>query len=292
MPLAAIATRLVASWVLVGATLKLLHGSPADLPQLVRDLPLGASLTFKAAVALELVVGAFALLRPSRGWLPLLLLLLAFLGVLAVQVAQGAPSCGCFGAALVITPVVMLGVDGAVTLLLLVARPWRLSPGEAEAPLVLAGALALCLVALPILLDREARPGDAGGVGGLRPYANLELEGMKGERLATTRLYAWLSEDQRIQDGIIVIWRASCEICAEHLDNLASREEGDREVVLLEMPKEREDEKHVVERKPFGAFVHESPLPASVIWDVTPPVHIEVEDGIVTKVLQGLDCVR
>ena len=288
MPPAAIATRLVAAWVLVGAVVKL----PADLPQLVRDLPLGASLAFKLAVGAELVVGAFALLRPSRGWFALLLLLLAFLAVLTVQVAQGAPSCGCFGAALVIAPGVMLALDGALALLLLGSRPWRRAPGRSELGLPLAAVISLCLVALPILIDREAKPGEQGGTGGLRRYANLELDTMTGKKLAATRLYAWLDEEQRVDDGVIVIWRASCEVCAEHLDNLARREEGEREVVLLELPKEYEDEKVAVERLPLGAFVHESRLPASVIWDLTPPVHIEVVAGTVTKVLEGMECVR
>ncbi|MDJ0520843.1 MAG: hypothetical protein QNJ90_02075, partial [Planctomycetota bacterium] len=105
MPLAAITTRVVALWILFGAVLKLLYGSPADLPQAVKDLPLDIGTTFTAAIAIELALGCFALLRPSRGWLPLLLVLVAFLVVLGTQIAAGDESCGCFGAALVIAPV-------------------------------------------------------------------------------------------------------------------------------------------------------------------------------------------
>ena len=73
---------------------------------------------------------------------------------------------------------------------------------------------------------------------------------------------------------------------------LTVEEQGQRDVVLLELPKEFDDEKDVVEKKPFGGFVFESKLPDTVIWDFAPPIHIEVEGGIVTKVLEGMDCVR
>lgn len=292
MPLAAILTRLVGVWILVGAVLKTLYGSPADLPQLIRDLPLAHDTTFKTLIGIELIVGITALLRPARGWLPALALLLAFLVVLVFQVLGGEASCGCFGDALVIAPTVMLAIDGALALLLLLSKPWRLTPGEREAPVPLVIVLAVASLALPVFINRQATPDAHTGTGGLKGYANLEFDAMPGKPLAASRLNGWLTEEQRIQDGIIVIWRASCEVCRDHLDVLASEEQGDRDVVLLEVPKEFEDEKDVVEKKPFGGFVFESKLPDTVIWDFAPPIHIEVEGGIVTKVLEGLDCLR
>nr|MDJ0522485.1 hypothetical protein [Planctomycetota bacterium] len=148
----------------------------------------------------------------------------------------------------------------------------------------------LCLVALPILIDREAKPGETNGPGGLKPWAAIDVE--QGAKLSASKLWGWLEDDQRLEDGLIVIWRRSCEVCADHLRMLADTEQGERDLVLLELPKEFDDEKDVVERKPFGGYVQEVLLPDTVIWDVVPPVHIEVQGGIVTKLLKGMDVMK
>ncbi len=292
MRLAAPVTRLVALWILFGAVFKLLQGTPADLPAVLRDLPVRTALLFQVVVGVELVVGIMALLRPSRGWIPGALLLGTFLVVLAMQVADGAASCGCFGATITIPPAVMLGVDGGLVVLLLLTRPWRLPPGRREAPWLAVLLVALLSLAGPLMLDREARPGEAGTTSGLKRWVDLELESAVGRKLSATKLWPWLTEDQRIDDGLLVIWRASCEVCAEHLTMLADDEEGERDVVLLELPKERDDEERAVDRMPNGAWVQEAPLPDTVTWLVTPPVDIVVKDGIVTAVVEGVDVLK
>jgi len=289
MRFAAPLTRLVGLWILFGGVFKLLQGSPADLPDALRDLPLKTALLFQVVIGVEFVVGILALLRPSRGWLPALLVLGTFLVVLAMQVRSGAASCGCFGAAIAIPPTVMLCVDGGLALLLLLTRPWRLVPGQRELPVVPVLLIALLSLAGPLLIDRQAKPGETGTDGGPKKWVELELESMVGHRLSETKLWAWLTDEQRIEDGLIVIWRASCEVCAEHLDMLANDEQGERDLVLLELPKEREDEERAVKRMPFGAWVQEAPLPDTVTWLLTPPVDIVVQGGIVTAVIEGVD---
>ena len=51
-----------------------------------------------------------------------------FLVVLGLQIAGGEEACGCFGAALTITPEVMLAIDGALSLLLSGPGAWALGP--------------------------------------------------------------------------------------------------------------------------------------------------------------------
>ena len=48
----------------------MLLGSPAELPAVLRDLPVPTAHVFALALAIELAVGLLAVLRPSRGWLP------------------------------------------------------------------------------------------------------------------------------------------------------------------------------------------------------------------------------
>ena len=283
---ALLVTRLVGLWILVGAALKLLYGTPMDLPQLVQDLPLALGTKFRLALTVEFLVGAFALLRPARGWLPALLLASAFLIVLGSQVAAGASSCGCFGAALAISPVVMLVIDGVSILLLLVTRPWRAPPEQAQAPWTAVVVILLSLGALPWLLDREHSTAQPGG-----GFVVLDVPSYQGKRLSDTDLWPLLSEDQRIEDGLIVLWRASCEDCAEHLDNLHYRELGDRTVVLLEAPPVANEEgaEPVVKVLPEGPWVKSSLLPEGTAWIFSGPGHVEVTGGVVTVATQGHD---
>jgi hypothetical protein len=280
MPIAALTTRLVGAWLLFGAVLKLFYGAPADLPTVIRELPLDSTLLFRLAISVELVVAVVLLLRPSRGWLPAALLLGAFIAVLGIQLANEETSCGCFGSALTISPGVMLVVDGALILLLLLSRPWRLQAGRGELPLAMALLIAAMAVVPPFLVDRR-------GEGG---YVELRIATWVGQPLKETPIEPWLGERGRIMDGILVFWRESCHLCAEHLRNLSATEHGQQDVVLLMLPQEYDDEEKVVETLPEGEFVQRIDLPDTVRWGIkTAPMHVEVRDGVVDKVLEGMD---
>ncbi|MDF1700569.1 MAG: hypothetical protein P1V36_05360, partial [Planctomycetota bacterium] len=155
MSLPAIVTRLVGLWILAGAFLKLFQGSPADLPQVLRDLPLDTGLVFRLAISGELVVGLLAVLRPSRGWLPAKILTLAFLIILVTQVVGGEDSCGCFGAVMTISPMVMLIIDAIAFLALVVVKPWRLERDKAELPWAATALVILGCLVLPWVIDNQ-----------------------------------------------------------------------------------------------------------------------------------------
>ena len=290
MSLPAIVTRLVGLWILAGAFLKLFQGSPADLPQALRDLPLETGLVFKLAISGEMVVGLLAVLRPSRGWLPVKLLTLAFLVVLVTQIVGGEESCGCFGAAVTISPTVMLVIDAIAFLALVLVKPWKQQPGDLEAPwavtlLIIAG----CLV-LPWVIDRQQSTDDLmDGQGDGSAWVELKWESWPGKDLKDTELWPLLKPEARIDEGLVVIWRASCEVCEEHMILLHGSQQGQNPVVLLELPLEFDDEKVVVKVKPEGPWVISYMLPAASYVDVTPPLHVEVKDGKVKGVWSGMD---
>src|SRR6185503_10552929 len=104
----------IAVWVLTGAVFKLVWGTPALLPGVVRDLPLELGLTYKLAIGIELAIVAIALSKPRWGWPLQASLLLVFDLVLTTQIAAGVESCGCFGAKLEIDPRVMLAIDSVL----------------------------------------------------------------------------------------------------------------------------------------------------------------------------------
>jgi hypothetical protein len=271
--------------------LKLLYGTPAGLPRAIQDLPLGLGLTFRLAIALELVIAALALLRPARGWLPLALLLAAFLSVLATQVAAGDTSCGCFGDALTIAPTLMVALDGLLLLVLLAGRPWRAGSTDPQAPWVVVVLLALLLAALPWLYNRETTSGGQITTG--RGFVDLEVEQYQGKRFADTVLYSLLPKDLRLEDGLYVIWSPTCEVCAEHLEALYySEQNAERDVVLVrsipngEEPSEEDVKVHVL---PEGEWIKRFDLPLEKDWLATPPVHIVVQKGMVETCVWGMD---
>lgn len=282
-PLAAdLAARLAGLWILAGCLLKAWLGTPADLPEVVRSIPLALGTLFSLALGLEAFVGLATLLRPGRFWPAAALLLVAFLVVLLTQVAAGASSCGCFGATVPVPPWVMLAVDAALLVVLLLARPWRLARGGRPDLVVGVAALAVA-VALPILFDRELKPGEPPTTrpGGLRPYLVAEVETWEGKRPADTDLGRFV-DLTLARDGMWILFRESCEVCAECLRMIAALERGEREITLVRVPEKKTSAppRHV-HALPQGGFVHVIDLPDTVDWTIDTPSRLDVEGGVI-----------
>jgi len=291
---------LVAAWILAGALFKLLRGTPADLPQLVREIPLRLGLTYKLVISIELAISLVALLRPRWGWPLLVLQLCVFDAVLARQLAAGETSCGCFGKGFPIPTWGMAAIDSSLLVLLLAARPWSggLAAGLPAGALVLVGALAL---PLPWAFDREAPaapPASSGADGGageptlhaLRQYVELDVEKWVGKDLSETPLARWLDVYQYPPNALWVLWRQTCDHCARHLAKLAQEETGERFLVLVQIQEEGDTEANrVVHLMPQGDFVLEAELPDSVDYVVTTPAEIETVDWKVVKAAEGVD---
>ncbi|MBL9086871.1 MAG: hypothetical protein JNM10_06980 [Planctomycetia bacterium] len=289
---AALAARVAGLWIVAGCLLKALLGTPADLPPLVRSLPLPLATTFALVLGVEAFVGLGTLLRPGRFWPLAALLLLAFAGVLVSQVTAGAASCGCFGATITVPPWVMLAVDLAMLALLLGARPWRLARGGRLD--VLVGLLALAVgAALPIVLNREARPGDPGG-GVLPKYIVPDVPSWVGRHVQDTDVGVW-GKLENPRDGLWILYRDSCEVCAVCLQIIATQDRGEREITLVRIPEKATSatSRHV-HVLPQGGFVHHVRLPDGVDWSVSTPVRLDVEGGIVKSAREGIpsdDCI-
>jgi len=167
--LSPLAVRLPALWILGVALIKLVAGSPADIPIFIRENPLsqalGEQLNFQLIVATELAFSLVALLVPRIGWWLVSALLTVFVGVLLKLIAEGSTSCGCFGGAISLSPYAMLAIDGSLFAFLLFTRPWQAIPA---APLPLArvalGALVGVVtpfVALPLIDGARKTPAPA-----------------------------------------------------------------------------------------------------------------------------------
>ncbi|MBM3990604.1 MAG: hypothetical protein FJ298_06285 [Planctomycetes bacterium] len=145
--LSPLAVRLPALWILGVALIKLVAGSPADIPLFIRENPLsqalGEQLNFQWIVAIELAFSLIALFVPRIGWWLVSTLLTVFVGVLLKLIAEGSTSCGCFGGAITLSPYAMLAIDGSLFAFLLFTRPWQAIPA---APLPLARLVPAALV--------------------------------------------------------------------------------------------------------------------------------------------------
>jgi hypothetical protein len=270
------AVRLAGLWILAGGVLKLLLGTPGDLPQVVRDLPVDWLTSYRVVIAIEVFAGLLALAKPARGWLPALLLLLAFGAVLGTQVVAGASSCGCFGAKIKVPPGVGLGVDVGLLLLLLLARPWRLRGGRTD--VVDAVAFAVLGALAPMVVDRTA------GVPGLTTQVILDVERWAGRPVDELPFVPHAGEFHRF-DGLWFLWKETCEVCDMCLFRMKDPERGEtgqREVTLFRLPPDL-DAPRKVHAIPEGPFVHHATLSDAVDWVGTPPIEIVVAEGRVVS---------
>lgn len=289
--------RAVALWILAGALFKLFRGTPADLPRLVRDLPLELGLTYKLAIAAELGIAFTALLRPRWGWPLELALLAVFDAVLATQIAAGDASCGCFGTSITIPPWVMLAIDSTLLAGLLLARPWSAAIRGGAHPWIVAGALALA-AALPWIFDREVKQGGLpldGSRGARRDaYLVLDVEDWVGREIWDTPLgqpplSASIDVNALPLDGLWVFYRSTCDHCAEHLKALAETDIGETAIALVRLEEATDTEANrVVHALPTGALVKLASLPPSLRYTIQTPAELLLEAGKIVAAREGV----
>ncbi len=296
--LAPLFIRLAVLWVAAGALFKLFAGTPADLPPVVRAFPLGLDLTFKSAIAIELLITCAALLRPRTAWPLVVALLLVFEGVLLMVALDGSESCGCFGSSIAIPPAAMMAIDGVLLLLILASRPWNITQAPlASMPTVLA--TSLISIAAPFLIIGEqeigiSAPGDAtvapAAILDLR-YAELHMDTWEGQLIYDIELHTLLPHEiDRVPiDATAVIYRATCDHCAEHLADLAMADDGSRAFILICVPDdEATPENTQVGSMPFGGHVTMLTLPKGPQYLIETPADFQLEGGVVQSVREGI----
>ena len=280
-------TRLIGLWVLVGAALKLLWGAPENLPEIVQQLPLPLELTFRIAVAAEICIGLMALLRPRWSWLLLIVLLVLFDVALATQIAAGKESCGCFGAHVPISPLVMLIVDSVLLLVLLASRPWS-TPGSDATGGLIAIIVVVGAAILPWVLDREVSDPSQLENAVLPPLVRLRVDSWPDKALADTDLAPWVDLEPLPDSALWIFYRDTCSVCADLLSWIANTEDGStREIVLVRLPDEEGETPKAVHTRPEQPWVHEVEL-ADTEWAFTAPGAMLVRDGTVVWAVEGL----
>ena len=289
-PFALIALGLATLWLLVGAGFKLFLGTPADLPQIMHDLPLSLGLTYKLAIGTELLFVVLAVGAPRIGWIAIAAIYVVFEVILGLLLMEGADSCGCFGSKVTILPAEMMTYDGILLGLLLVSRPWKgTAPGFNKA---LVGVACVLAMALPFLLDREVDAPPPAPVDELpvpaqtfrRPFAILDIEDWVGQSVYDTALANHLEQDIGMlpTEGLWVLWRWTCDHCATHLQDLANNPPAVPFITLIRIKEEIDNEENrAVHIMPSGPEVVEASLPASVDYAIQTPGELTLEGSII-----------
>lgn len=289
-------------WLLTGAVLKLIDGSPSNLPASVVTWlgGLGVDLMFvlRLSIAVELVVVGVMVLLPPLARLVGIASLGAFLPVLVGDVLLGATSCGCFGA-VEIHPGITLVVDlGFLLGLIFLGRGVRM--------LALTSTLKtsrVVAVGLWSMVSVLAAFGFAGGartegvsvtddpvdgrsmVAATLPtdgYYFPQYEAWLGRPFREIEIASWvrgLPEDLDTGPQYIIFYRKDCEHCHELLELYFSGALPQPTTAIavperIGFPTEN--------LQPFSCSeCRVAELPAGIDWFMKTPVLVRLADGVV-----------
>jgi len=284
-------------WFGIGAVLKLIDGSPSNLPAaLVKWFGgngMDLSFLLEFSIAVELVVVGIMVLLPGLARLAGIVMLGSFLPVLIGDVALGASSCGCFGA-VQIPPWVTLVTDVFFLVsLLFIARGVpalkmpRLLPtwqvGVVGIWSVLSVAVAFGLTPSGNALESADAPSGAVATAGpTEGYYLPDYTAWQGSAFLDLDVAAWirgLPEDIEQGQQYLLFYRKDCEHCHELME-LFFAEELLLPTTAVAVP-ERTGYPTVGVQPFVCGSCRLAELPAGVDWFMQTPVLVKLAGGVV-----------
>ncbi|MFM7282339.1 MAG: MauE/DoxX family redox-associated membrane protein [Planctomycetia bacterium] len=293
-PLALWSVRLSALWLATGALAKLFIGTPAFLPEFIRNqTPFSLDVTYMLVIGTELALVALAFLRPRNAWWMLAGLFVFFDFILTTQIAAGEESCGCFGGQIKVSPWLMMSIDSGLLLALLASRPWAtLQAVGAGLPVVVA-AMLVTFVAPALYLRAQLAPAQAPEPGAGNAAAQpatprwivMEPDNWVGQTIYDiAQLTPWVEAEKLPTDGVLIFWRQGCSHCAEHLRALAGIDKGEQPITLVQIRDDLKDGR-AVDIMPEGGHVQHLVLPENLQVMLQTPHELELSGGQVTRSL-------
>lgn len=284
-------------WFGAGAVLKILDGSPSNLPTAVVKWlgGVGVDLRFvlEFSIAVELVVVGVMVLIPGLARLAGIAMLASFLPVLIGDVAMGASSCGCFGAVQV-PPWVTLVTDLFFLLsLIFLARgvealkmprsipTWRVVAVGIWSVLSVAIAFGVTssTAAAPEATDGGSSVASTGPADG---YYLPEYPVWIGQAFRDLEIAPWiidLPEDLDEGSQYVLFYRMDCEHCHELME-IYFADEPPLPTTAVAIPERTGFPESGVLPLVCGSC-RLSELPAGVDWFMQTPVLVRLNDGIV-----------
>ena len=284
-------------WLGIGAVLKILDGSPSNLPAAVVKWfgGNGVDLSFllEFSIAVELVVVGVMVLVPGLARLAGIVMLGSFMPVLIGDVALGASSCGCFGA-VQIPPWVTLVTDVFFLVsLLFIARGVPSLKMRRSLPtwqVVVVGIWSVLSVAVAFGLtpsgisteSADAPPDKAASAGPTEGYYLPDYTKWVGQPFLKLDVAAWirgLPEDLEQGQQYLLFYRKDCEHCHELME-IFFADELPLPTTAVAVPERAGFP--TVGVQPFvcnGCRLAE--LPAGVDWFMQTPVLVKLAGGVV-----------
>jgi len=283
-------------WLGIAAVLKIMDGSPSNLPAALVKLlgGLGVDLRFvlEFSIAVELIVVGVMILVPGLARLAGILMLASFLPVLMGDVALGASSCGCFGA-VQIPPWVTLVTDAFFLLSLLFLAhgvPGLKTPRSLPTrQVVSAGLWAVLSVAVSFGLTSPGIPAEtnsngleSASSGPVEGYYLPEYSSWVGQPFIQLDVAGWirgLPDDLGEGRQYLLFYRKDCEHCHELME-IFFAEELPLPTTAVAVP-DRAGFPAVGVQPFVCAGCRLAELPAGVDWFLQTPVLVRLADGVV-----------
>lgn len=291
-----IARLLIPLWLGAGAVLKIIDGSPSNLPAALVKWLGGAGIDLRfvleLSIAVELIVVGVMVILPSLARVAGIAMLASFLPVLIGDLVMGASSCGCFGAVQV-PPWVTFATDlFFLVALVFLARgvaSLRLTETIPTRRVIAVGIWTVLSIAIAFGLTAGRGPEAAAGVSDHVATVPLPGEGYYlpdyaswiGRRFVDLEIAGWigeLPEDLGVGPQYVLFYRVDCEHCHELM-----------EVYFADQPPLPTTAVAVPERDGFpetalpfvcgGCRLAE--LPSGVDWFMQTPVLVRLTDGVV-----------
>lgn len=287
---------IIPAWLGIGAVLKILDGSPNNLPAaMVKWLGgLGMDLRFvlEFSIAVELIVVGVMILVPGLARIVGIVMMASFMPVLIGDVALGASSCGCFGA-VQIPPWVTLVTDVIFLLsLLFLARgvPALKTPRSLPTRQVLsAGLWSVLSVAVAFGLTSSGMVADTSSIGPeiassgpAEGYYLPDYTSWVGQPFSQLDLTGWirgLPDDLDDGQQYMLFYRKDCEHCHELMEFFFA-EELPLPTTAVAVP-DRVGFPTVGVQPFVCAGCRLAELPAGVDWFLQTPVLVKLSDGVV-----------
>lgn len=287
---------IIPGWLGIGAVLKILDGSPNNLPAaLVKWLGgLGMDLRFllEFSIAVELIVVGVMILVPGLARIVGIVMMAAFMPVLIGDVALGASSCGCFGA-VQIPPWVTLVTDAFFLIsLLFLARgvPALKTPRSLPTRQVLSAglwsvisvAVAFGLTSSGMAADTSSSGPEIASSGPAEGYYLPDYTSWVGQPFSQLDLAGWirgLPDDLDEGQQYMLFYRKDCEHCHELMEFFFA-EELPLPTTAVAVP-DRVGFPTVGVQPFVCAGCRLAELPAGVDWFLQTPVLVKLSDGVV-----------
>jgi hypothetical protein len=286
---------IVPGWLLAGAILKWMDGSPSNLPvTLVKGLGgLGIDLLFvlQFSIAVELTVAGVMWLLPRLARPVGIAMLAAFLPVLVADVFMGAASCGCFGAVKMHPGITMtMDLMFLLGLWFFGKRVPSLQMTDSQPTWRVVAAGAVTLVSFAVAFGPKAPGVSASNSSTVRDVAALPAEGYYvpeyqewlGQPWSEVPITAWIDgASADVVKGIsyVLFYRKDCEHCHELMGVFFNGPLTWPTTAVAVPEREGFPTEGVL---PFVCDeCSTAELPAGVDWFMSTPVLVRLVDGVV-----------